>query len=337
MLRRDMKAIEVTNPGSTSQLRLVDMPMPTPKKGEILIRVEYAGVNRADIFQRQGNYAPPKDASPLLGLEISGTVATLGEGVSQWNEGDKVCALLEGGGYAEYCTAPTGLVLLLPEGYGFKEAAALPEALATVWLTLIKEAKLQSGERFLVHGGASGIGTMAIQIAKWRGADVYATASTQVKCALCERLGATKALNYKTQDFVSALGDFIAPHKLDVILDMTGGDNIQKNLSLLGMGGRMVSIALLRGAKVEVNAAHLLLKRLHWMGSTLRSRSIEEKSLLINEIRDNLWPVLAEGDIKPILDSEFPLNEAEKAHLRMEQNLNLGKIVLRIGSLDQEP
>ena len=304
-----------------------DLPKPKPQAGELLIKVVYAGVNRADLFQMQGNYPPPEGASPLPGLEVSGTIAALGEGVTGFTLGEEVCALLEGGGYAQYATAAASQALPLPKGWNLREAAALPEALYTVWLALFHTAQLQAGETVLIHGGASGIGSLASQMVKAAGATAITTASTPEKCTFSEVCGAQKTYIYKESDFVEAISADYG--KVDVVLDMVGGDYFQKNLKLLGRGGRMISIAFLRGAKAELNMAPLLMKQISWHGLTLRSRSAQEKALLTQEIRQNCWKWLENRQVIPAIDSEYPLKEAEKALKKIEQNLNLGKILLK--------
>lgn len=325
-----MQAVEIRNPGPDGTLQLCKCEKPAPRPGEVLIRARWAGVNRADLFQRLGSYPPPPDASPLPGLEVAGEVAALGAGVDRWRIGEPVCALLEGGGYAQYCAAPAGQVLPVPGGMGLREAAALPEGLFTVWLALMELARLAEGERVLIHGGASGIGTLAIQLACWRGAEVYATAGSAEKQALCEKLGARRGIVYKNEDFLSAIKMLTENRGVQVVLDITGGENIQKNLSALAVGGRMVQLAFLRGATAEINAAPLLFKQLTWTGMTLRSRSAGQKAAIVVQLRRQLWPALESGRIAPVIDSEFPLDKAGEAHRRMEENMNLGKIVLTI-------
>lgn len=309
------------------RLKLSEIPLPEMGTNAVLIRVAYAGVNRADLMQLRGKYPGPENMPDVPGLEVAGSVEESMD--PRWKKGDRVCALIAGGGYAEYVTAPAAQVLPIPDGMDFKEAAGVPETFATVWSTLFMQAHLQPGENFLVHGGASGIGLTAIQLARWHGANAYATAGSAEKCRIAEQWGATRAINYRTEDFAERLKDI----PIHVILDMTGGDNIQKNLNVLAKGGRMVSIAFLNGPKAQINAAPLLMKHITWIGSTLRSRTPQEKARICSELERNLWPALAASRLKPVIDSEFSWKEAEKALERMDQNLNIGKIVLRIASL----
>jgi putative PIG3 family NAD(P)H quinone oxidoreductase len=307
-------------------LSLGQAEIPAPRQGEILIRVRAAGVNRPDLMQRAGLYPPPPGAPATLGLEAAGEVAALGEGVSGWRVGDQVTALLPGGGYAEYALAPEGSALPIPKGLSLIEAAALPEAALTVWANVFEAGALQPGETFLVHGGASGIGTTAIQMAKAHGARVFATAGDMDKCALCERLGA-RAINYRSADFVDVLR---AAGGADVVLDMVGGPYVQKNLDVLNTRGRLVMIAFLQGPQVELNLMRLMLKRLTLTGSTLRARPDEEKARLAREVERVVWPWIEAGKFKPVIDSTFPLAEAEAAHQRMHLGAHAGKIVLEV-------
>lgn len=307
-------------------LTLEERPIPAPKEGEILIRVEAAGVNRPDLLQRSGGYPPPPGASDIMGLEAAGGVAAIGPGVTRWREGDRVCALLNGGGYADYATVPAGQALPIPSGLSAEEAAGLPETVFTVWANVFESGALAKGEAFLVHGGASGIGTTAIQMAKAQGATVYATAGDAAKCALCERLGAARAVNYREEDFeavISALGG------VDVILDMVGAPYLQKNLSILKAQGRLVYIAFLMGARAEIDLTRLMLKRLTLTGSTLRSRAPAEKARIAAAVEENVWPWVASGKVKTIIDSVFPLPEAEAAQARMSAGTHAGKIILK--------
>jgi putative PIG3 family NAD(P)H quinone oxidoreductase len=307
-------------------LSLGQAEIPAPRQGEILIRVRAAGVNRPDLMQRAGLYPPPPGAPATLGLEAAGEVAALGEGVSRWRVGDQVTALLPGGGYAEYALAPEGSALPIPKSLSLIEAAALPEAALTVWANVFEAGALQPGETFLVHGGASGIGTTAIQMAKAHGARVFATAGDMDKCALCERLGA-RAINYRSADFVDVLR---AAGGADVVLDMVGGPYVQKNLDVLNTRGRLVMIAFLQGPQVELNLMRLMLKRLTLTGSTLRARPDEEKARLAREVERVVWPWIEAGKFKPVIDSTFPLAEAEAAHQRMHLGAHAGKIVLEV-------
>lgn len=328
----DMLAITIPDPGrETGKLVPDTVPTPTPREGEVLIRVSHAGVNRADVFQRMGLYPPPEGASPLPGLEVGGHIAALGDGVTGWEVGDAVCALLPGGGYAAYATARPGCLLPVPQGWSLAEAAALPEALFTVWMALGVEAELKPGETLLVHGGASGIGMTAIQYAAALGATVFATAGTPEKCAACEGWGAARAIPYKSADFVEEVLAVTDGRGVDVVLDFIGGDYIARNFRCLATGGRMVTLAFLRGATIEsLNVAPLLLKRLTWKGTTLRSRSDAEKAAYAQSIRRKVWPFVEQGAVRPVIHAVFPLAEAREAHACMEENRNLGKIVLEV-------
>jgi NADPH2:quinone reductase len=323
-----MRAIEIARPGGPDMLRETQRPRPEPKEGEIVIDVAFAGVNRPDALQRAGAYAPPPDASDLPGLEVSGHVAAIGPGVTGWAMGDAVCALVPGGGYAEAVATPAAHCLPVPEGMGLKEAACLPEAFFTVWSNVFMRGGLKDGERFLVHGGSSGIGTTAIQLVRHFGARVFATAGSAEKCAACERLGAERAINYRETDFVEVLRE---EGGADLILDMVGGDYIARNLKALADDGRLVQIAFLQGPKVELNLAPLMMRRLTLTGSTLRPQSIAAKSAIAAELRTQVWPLLDAGRIGPVMDSSYPLAEAAAAHARMESSEHIGKIVLQVG------
>ncbi|MBY0563673.1 MAG: NAD(P)H-quinone oxidoreductase [Hyphomonadaceae bacterium] len=308
-------------------LRLVEGPTPTPGPQELLIRVAAAGINRPDVMQRSGLYPPPPGAPTTLGLEVAGEVVETGAGVTRWHVGDKVTALLAGGGYAEYAVAHEGSALPIPYSASLIEAAALPETVFTVWANVFEAGALKRGETLLVHGGASGIGTTAIQMAKAHGARVIATAGSDEKCALCRKLGADAAINYRTADFESAVRDLGGA---DVVLDMVGGPYLQKNLNVLNDLGRCVMIAFLQGPHSEVNLMRLMLKRLTLTGSTLRSRAIEEKARIAREVERVVWPWIASGQVKPVIDSTFPLAEAEAAHARLQSGEHAGKIVLTV-------
>ena len=325
-----MTAIEITEPGGPDVLRAKQRPLPAPGHGEVLVRVAAAGVNRPDVLQRTGGYPPPPGASDIPGLEIAGTVVALGDGVSEWKIGDAVCALVSGGGYAQYCTAPAAQALRLPDGFDMIRAAALPETYFTVWENVFRRAGLVGGERFLVHGGSSGIGTTAIQIAAARGARVFTTAGTAEKCAACEGLGAERAINYREEDFLSVIKQATGGEGVDVILDMVGGDYIAKNVKALRTEGRLVYIAFLNGAKTEFNFLPMMLKRLSIMGSTLRPRSIEDKSVIAQDLLREVWPLLDSGRIAPVIDSTYPLAQAREAHARMESSAHIGKLVLTV-------
>lgn len=323
----DMRAIEISTPGGPDVLKPVTRPRPEPAAGQVVIKVAYAGVNRPDALQRAGNYAPPPDASDLPGLEASGEVVAVGQGVSWPAIGDQVCALLPGGGYAEYVATPAAHCLPLPKGLGLKEAACLPETYFTVWTNVFMRGGLKAGERFLVHGGSSGIGTTAIQLAKMFGARVFATAGSAEKCAKCEELGADRAINYREEDFVKILK---AEGGADLILDMVGGDYIPRNVSCMAMEGRLVQIAFLGGPKAELNFAQVMVKRLTITGSTLRPQSDAAKAEIARGLREHVWPLLDAGRIAPVMDSEFALEDAAKAHARMESSDHIGKIVLKV-------
>lgn len=306
-------------------LTIAVVARPEPREGEILIRVAAAGVNRPDLMQRAGLYPPPPGAPETLGLEVAGEIAAVGPGVTRWKEGDHVCALLAGGGYAEYAVAHEGAALPIPAGLSMVEAAALPETAFTVWANVFESGALKPREALLVHGGASGIGTTAIQMAKAHGARVFATAGDDDKCALCKKLGADRAINYKTEDFESVVGELGGA---DVVLDMVGGPYVQKNLNLLNDRGRCVMIAFLKGPQADLNLMRLMLKRLTLTGSTLRSRPIEEKARIAREVERIVWPWIEAGKVRPVVDSTFPLADAEGAHARLQSGTHAGKIVL---------
>ncbi|WP_245242913.1 NAD(P)H-quinone oxidoreductase [Pararhodobacter sp. SW119] len=322
-----MRAIEIGKHGGPEGLVPCDRPVPVPGAGEIVIRVAWAGVNRPDVSQRLGNYAPPPGASDLPGLEAAGHIAAIGPGVTRWREGDAVCALLPGGGYAEYAATPAEHALPIPAGLSLRDAAALPENYFTVWTNVFERGNLQAGERFLVHGGSSGIGTTAIQLAQVRGARVFATAGSAEKCAVCEKLGAERAINYREADFVEVLR---AEGGADLILDMVGGDYIPRNLKALADDGRLVQIAFLQGPKAEVNFAQLMVRRLTITGSTLRPQSDAAKARIAAALEAEVWPLLAAGRIAPIVHQEFPLEDAAEAHRLMESSTHIGKIMLKV-------
>jgi NADPH2:quinone reductase len=324
-----MRAIRIENAGPDYRLLPDEVPRPDPGPDEILIRVAAAGVNRADILQAQGRYPPPAGVSAILGMEIAGEIVARGVGIEEFSVGEKVCALVAGGGYAEFCVAPAGAVLKLPLGLEVVEAAALPEAYFTVWTNLMDSAALLPGESVLIHGGSSGIGTAAIQLCNALGYSVFATARSAEKCAACERLGAVRAINYREEDFVSVVGQATGGKGVDVILDMVGGDYIERNFRALAMQGRLVNIAFQKGAKAEVNFALMLTKRLSFLATTLRARSNQEKECIRNAVRTNVWPLICEGRIKPVIDGVFPLADAQAAHERMRAGHHIGKILLR--------
>ncbi|MDO6727567.1 NAD(P)H-quinone oxidoreductase [Cognatishimia sp. 1_MG-2023] len=322
-----MRAIEITEPGGPEVLRISEQPMPTPGVGEVLIKVAYAGVNRPDALQRAGKYAPPPSASPLPGLEASGVIAAVGAGVTEWAEGDAVCALLPGGGYAEYVLTPAAHCLPVPTGMGMREAACLPETFFTVWSNVFERGGLKAGERFLVHGGSSGIGTTAIQLASAFGARVFTTAGSEAKVEACKALGAEVAMNYRDTDFVEVLK---AEGGANLILDMVGGSYLPRNIKALAMEGRLVQIAFLQGPKVELNFAQIMMRRLTVTGSTLRPQSDLAKAKIAEALRAKVWPLLDNGRVAPVMDQEFALADAAAAHARMEAGDHIGKIVLNV-------
>lgn len=329
-----MTVIEITEPGGPEKLISSRRPLPQPAPGEVLIKVAAAGINRPDCLQRQGGYPPPPGASDIPGLEVAGTIVALGEGVDDWAVGDTVCALLTGGGYAEYCTAPAPQCLPIPDGLSMEQAAALPETFFTVWSNVFDRARLRPGETLLVHGGTSGIGTTAIQLAKALGSRVFTTVGGSEKVQICLDLGAERVINYREEDFVQVIKEITNNKGVDVILDMVGGDYVQRNLSALAVEGRLVFIAFLRGAKMELNLAPVMMKRLTITGSTLRARPVAHKAPIAQALRKTVWPLLASGAIRPIIDRVFPLAEATAAHTLMESNRHIGKLLLQV---DESP
>lgn len=325
---KTMTAIAIEKPGGPEALVPTQLDVPDPGEGEVLIRVHAAGVNRPDVLQRQGGYPPPPGAPDTPGLEIAGTVAALGPNTQGLSVGDAVCALVPGGGYAQYAVAHAGHTLPLPDGYSYKQAAALPETFFTVWHNVFQRGGLKEGETFLVHGGSSGIGTTAIQLAKAFGATVLATAGSDEKCRACEALGAKKGINYREADFVEAVKQETGGRGADVILDMVGGSYIERNFDAAAPDGRIVQIAFLEGATAKTNFLKLMIKRLTLTGSTLRPRDAAFKAQLADELKDKVWPLLAAGDIAPVMHAEFPLEEASAAHAMMEKGDHIGKIVL---------
>ncbi len=326
-MSQQMRVIEITKAGDPSVLKPSTRSVPDPKYGDVLIKIAFAGVNRPDALQRAGLYTPPPTASDLPGLEESGTIVRVCEGVSNLKEGDAVCALLPGGGYAEYATTPAAHCLPVPKGMSFKEAACLPETYFTVWSNVFQRGGLQAGERFLVHGGSSGIGTTAIQLASVFGARVFATAGSQAKCDACSALGAEVALNYKDQDFVEVMRQ---EGGANLILDMVGGSYIDRNIKALADDGRLVQIAFLQGPKAEINFAQMMTRRLTLTGSTLRPQSDLAKARIADSLKETVWPLLDAGRIHPVMDSTFALEDADQAHMRMESSTHIGKIVLEI-------
>ncbi|HXQ53785.1 MAG TPA: NAD(P)H-quinone oxidoreductase [Stellaceae bacterium] len=324
-------AIEINGNGGPEVLRLTERPMPVPGAGEVLIAVEAAGVNRPDLLQRLGEYPPPAGASDIPGLEVAGRVAATGLGVGRLAVGDAVCALVTGGGYAAHCVAPEPQCLRVPKGFSMVEAAACPETYFTVWYNLFERGRLVAGESVLIHGGSSGIGTAAIQFARAFGArDIFATAGSPEKCRACEALGATRAIAYKHEDFVKIVKDATGGRGVDVVLDMVGGDYIQRNLSALAIEGRLVFIAFLGGATATVNFVPILLKRITVTGSALRARKVEDKGAIAVALVREVWPLMEAGKIKPVIDRTFPLARAADAHRLMESSAHIGKIVLTI-------
>ena len=323
-----MLAIAISEPGGPEVLTPVDRPTPTPGRGEILIAVAAAGVNRPDVMQRQGKYPPPPGASDLPGLEVAGTVAACGADVDRWRVGDSVCALVPGGGYAEYCVAAAPVALPVPTGVDLISAAAMPETYFTVWTNLFDRGRLEAGERLLVHGGSSGIGTTAIQLATAFGAKVFATAGSVDKCAACERLGAERAINYREEDFVEVVKQLTKGDGVDVVLDMVGGEYTPRNISILAPGGRLVQIALLGGPKATINWIPILQRRLTLTGSTLRARPVAEKAAIAQALLRKVWPIVERGQARPVVHATFPLREAVEAHRLMDAGTHIGKIVL---------
>ena len=323
-----MSAIAIRAPGGPEVLVVEERPVPQPELDEILVKVAAAGVNRPDVVQRQGLYPPPPGVTDIPGLEIAGEVVARGSEVSRWRLGDRVTALVPGGGYAAYCPVHETNALAIPDGLPFVEAAAIPETYFTVWHNVFERGGLMSGESLLVHGGASGIGTTAIQLASAFGATVFATAGSADKCRACERLGAQRAINYREEDFVQAVKAETGGRGVDIVLDMVGGDYIPRNYEAVAVDGRIVQIAFLKSSRVEVDFRRLMLKRLTHTGSTLRVRDVAFKAHLAQELRTHVWPLLAAGRVRPVIDSTFPLARAADAHARMESGRHIGKIVL---------
>jgi putative PIG3 family NAD(P)H quinone oxidoreductase len=330
MIPKTMRYIAVPQPGSPEVMTIAEGPVPEPRAGEVLIRVVSAGVNRPDVAQREGKYPPPADASPVLGLEVAGVIASSGPELCGWNVGDKVCALTPGGGYAEYCTAPAAWCLPIPAGFTLEQAASLPENYFTVWNNVFDRARLAVGETFLVHGGTSGIGITAIQLAKAFGAMVIATAGSQEKVAFCRGIGADYAIDYRTQDFVAEVKRITQGRGVDVILDMVGGEYIDRNLKCMALEGRMSIIAFLQGSRVQCDWMPVMLKRLTVTGSTMRASPYERKVALARELKNEVWPLLARGELRTVIHATFPLAEASKAHALMESSKHIGKIMLAV-------
>ncbi len=330
-LPETMTAIEIAEFGPPEGLRPAKRTTPVAQHGEVLIKVAAAGVNRPDVMQRTGNYPPPPGASDIPGLEVSGEVVQVGHGVNSISLGDKVCALVAGGGYAEYCVAPASLSLPVPKNHSMAEAAGLPETFFTVWTNIFQRGGLQGGERILIHGGSSGIGTTAIQLAKAFGARVFATAGSQEKCKACETLGAERAINYREENFAEIISEETKDQGVDVILDMVGGDYVKPNIASLAVEGRLVQIATLHGPKVpDFNILPIMTKRLTVTGSTLRPRTVAQKAVIADELRAQVWPLLETGAVKVVMDHTFDLADAAAAHNRMEDGKHIGKIVLTV-------
>ena len=329
-LPKDMTAIKISEPGGPEVLVPTVIPIPKPKKGEVLVKTAAAGVNRPDIMQRKGNYPPPRGASEIPGLEVSGTIVKISDDVRFWKIGDKVCALVAGGGYAEYCTAPALQCLPIPKSLSMEEAAALPETLFTVWDNVFTRGKLQPEETILIHGGSSGIGTTAIQLASSVGANVITTAGSDEKCKACEKLGASAAINYRKTEFLEAVKKITNQKGVDVILDIVGGDYVARNLRALSKGGRLIQIAVQGGNKAEIPLHLIMTKQITFTGSTLRPRSVEEKALIKEQLRDKAWPLIESGEVKPLIYERFPLKQASNAHALMDSSAHIGKIVLTV-------
>jgi putative PIG3 family NAD(P)H quinone oxidoreductase len=331
-MRKTMIAIEIPNPGGPEVLVPVERPVPAIGPGDVLVKVGAAGVNRPDVLQRQGRYPPPPGITDIPGLEVAGTIEAVGSSVTSWQPGDRVCALVSGGGYAEFCAVPAPQCLPAPRGMDVTHAAAIPETTFTVWTNVFERGALRKGETILIHGGSSGIGTTAIQLAHALGAHVYATAGSAEKCAACESLGAQKAINYRQTDFVSAIKDLTNGHGVDVVLDMVAGDYVQRNIEVLAMNGRLVMIGRQGGVKSEIDVMPILRKRLVLTGSTLRTRSVEEKGALAQSVYQHVWPLFESGAIRVIVHQTFPLPHASEAHRLMESSAHVGKIVLQVQS-----
>jgi len=325
-----MIAIEIRPPGHPDVLVPVERPRPEPGSGEVLIKVAAAGVNRPDVMQRQGRYPPPPGAPDIPGLEVAGTIAAIGPGVSGWRQGEDVCALVSGGGYAEYCVAPAPQCLPVPHGLDLAGAAAIPETFFTVWTNVFERGRLAAGESILIHGGSSGIGTTAIQLARARGARVFVSAGSAEKCVACERIGAERAINYRETDFLAAIRDLTGGRGVDVILDMVGGEYFARNVDALAVEGRLVEIATLHGARAEITIPTIMQRRLTITGSTLRARSVAEKGAIARAVQANVWPLVESGAVKPIIFRTFPLASASEAHRLLESGQHIGKLVLTV-------
>lgn len=323
-----MKAIKITEPGRPEVLQIVDVPQPVPGPDEVLIKVHAAGVNRPDIAQRKGHYPPPAGASEIPGLEVAGVIESTGVAVTQFVPGDAVCALVTGGGYAQYCVAPAGQCLPVPIGLSFVEAASLPETYFTVWSNVFDRGRFQAGERFLVHGGTSGIGVAAIQLVRAMGGTVFATAGSELKCRFCEELGAVRGINYQAENFVSVVKELTNNNGVDVILDMVGGIYTQQNLDCLAVEGRLVLINFMKGDEVAVKLSSIMRKRLTITGSTLRAREVAFKSQIAQSLLHTVWPLIEQQKVKPVVFKSFPLAEAAAAHELIESSIHIGKVIL---------
>ena len=323
-----MIVIEISKPGGPDVLVPAERPTPSPAAGDVLIQVAAAGVNRPDAMQRAGHYPPPPGASDIPGLEVAGTIVQVGAGAGEWREGDRVCALVAGGGYAEYCVAPAPQCLPVPRSLDFIQAAAIPETCFTVWTNVFERGRLQPGESILIHGGSSGIGTTAIQLARALGSRVFATAGSAEKCAACERLGAERAVNYRETDFVAAIKDATGGRGVNVVLDMVGGEYLPRNMEVLAMDGRLVQIAVLGGVKATLNLMAMMQRRLTLTGSTLRARPVAEKGAIAAALREHVWPLLESGAVRPVIHATFPLRSAAESHRVLESGAHIGKLVL---------
>ena len=330
MAASTMKQVEISGPGGPEVLNLVDGPLPDPGTGEVLIKVYAAGVNRPDVFQRQGKYNPPAGASPIPGLEVAGEIVKLGTGVTEFGLGDRVCALVSGGGYAEFCVAPVPQVLPIPTGLTFIEASGIPENYFTVWTNVFDRGQLQKGETILIHGGSSGIGTTAIQLCHQFGARIISTAGSDEKCAVCKSLGADHVINYKTQDFEAETKAITGGKGANVILDMVGGNYIQKNINCLALEGRLIQIAFLQSSISQLDLMAVMTKRLTITGSTLRPRTVEQKGEIARALSKEIWPLFNDKKIKVLVDTVLPLSRASDAHALMESSTHIGKIVLEV-------
>jgi putative PIG3 family NAD(P)H quinone oxidoreductase len=325
-----MTAIGIKTPGGPEVLTPEERPVPQPGPTEVLVRVKAAGVNRPDVMQRKGHYPPPAGAPDIPGLEIAGDVVAVGGSVTRWKIGDKICALVAGGGYAEYCVADESNALSIPKGFSYVEAAALPETFMTVWHNVFERGALKAGETLLIHGGSSGIGTTAIMLAKQFGAKVFITAGSADKCEACKKIGADVAIDYNKEDFVAVVKEATGKKGVDLILDMIGGDYVDRNFEAAAVEGRVVQIATQKGTKVTVDLRRLMLKRLTHTGSTLRARPVADKAAIATALQAKVWPLLEAGKVKPVIDSTYPLNKASDAHARMETSLHIGKIMLEV-------